>query len=133
MFLLTEFDLAYTSLKSVKGSIVVDHLAAYPVLDESEITNELPNDDIMFVHHISGSTRWQMYFDGASNQYGHGVGALLIAPDGTIISWSMRLCFEDGTIVTNNVAEYEPCILGLEMALEFGILELNLCRLDINS
>ncbi|KAH7867306.1 hypothetical protein Vadar_031754 [Vaccinium darrowii] len=35
-----------------------------------------------------------------------------------------KLLFEEGNVVTNNIAEYEACILGLRMALQYEILEL---------
>ena len=49
---------------------------------------------------------WQLYFDGASNQNGFGVGILIVAPDDTHIPLAFKLYFG----VTNNEAEYEACI-----------------------
>ncbi|GMP32738.1 hypothetical protein CsSME_00006364 [Camellia sinensis var. sinensis] len=57
-----------------------------------------------------------MYFDGASNQYGYGIGVLLIAPNNSCIPLAFKLWFK----VSNNEAEYEACIAGLEAALELG-------------
>ena len=37
LVLLTEFDIQYVTQKSVKGSIVVDHLASLPVSDDRPI------------------------------------------------------------------------------------------------
>ena len=52
-------------------------------------------------------------FDGASNAMGHGIGAVLISPRGGYSPFTARLCFD----CTNNIAEYEACILGLEAAI----------------
>ena len=52
---------------------------------------------------------WKMYFDGASNALGRGVGAVLISPEGNHYPFTTKLSFE----CTNNVAEYEACVLGL--------------------
>lgn len=60
-----------------------------------------------------------MYFDGASNQYGDGVGVLLIAPDGSHMPLSFKLNFPN----SNNTAEYEACIAGLEALLVLGAEE----------
>ena len=57
-----------------------------------------------------------MYLDEASNQYGYGIGVLLIAPDNSSIPLAFKLQFR----VSNNEAEYEACIAGLEAALELG-------------
>ena len=62
-----------------------------------------------------------MYFDGAANHYGYGIGVLLISLHGDIILISVRLTFSDCYPATNNIVEYEACTLGLEIALELGI------------
>ena len=51
-----------------------------------------------------------MYFDRAINQYGNGIGILLITPEGFHIPLAIKLHFE----VTNNMAEYEACIVEME-------------------
>uniref|UniRef100_A0A2N9FWV5 Uncharacterized protein n=1 Tax=Fagus sylvatica TaxID=28930 RepID=A0A2N9FWV5_FAGSY len=61
-----------------------------------------------------------MYFDGAFNQHGYGVGVLFIAPDGVHISLSVKLDF----VATNNVAEYEACIVGLKALLAINVKEI---------
>ena len=54
-------------------------------------------------------SRWGMVFNGAVNQYGNGIGALIITPQGTHFPFTTRLTFK----CTNNMAEYEACIMGL--------------------
>ena len=51
-----------------------------------------------------------MYFDGPMNQYGNGIGVLLITPEGSHISLVVKLNFK----ATNNMAEYEACIARME-------------------
>ena len=51
-----------------------------------------------------------MYFDGAVNSKKSGIGVILISLEGKMIPMAKRLEFE----VTNNQAEYEDCIFGLE-------------------
>ena len=53
---------------------------------------------------------WKMYFDGAINQYGNGIGILLIIPKESHISLAIKLNFE----VTNNMVEYEARIDRME-------------------
>ena len=62
-----------------------------------------------------------MYFDGATNHFGYGIGVLLTSPHGDHIPRSVRLAFMDHYPTTNNIVKYEACILGLETALELGI------------
>ncbi|PKI31814.1 hypothetical protein CRG98_047795 [Punica granatum] len=61
-----------------------------------------------------------MYFDGAVNSMGSGIGAVLISPDGRYYSVAAKIDFP----CTNNVAEYEACILGLQAAIDFKVKEL---------
>ena len=67
---------------------------------------------------------WCMYFDGTANHSGYGIGVLLISPHGDHIPRFVRLAFSDRHPTTNNIVEYEACILGLEMALELGIRQM---------
>ena len=61
----------------------------------------------------------KMYFDEAVNQYGNGIGVLLITPKGSHIPLVVKLNFE----ATNNVAEYEACIVGMEAFQELRVKE----------
>ena len=69
---------------------------------------------------------WRMYFDGATNQSEFGIGVLLISPQGDHIPRSVRFAFSNRHPVTNNIVEYEACILGLEIALELGIKQIEI-------
>ena len=64
---------------------------------------------------------WRMYFDGAANHSGYEIGVLLISPHGDHIPRSICLAFLDRHPTTNNIVEYEACILGLETTLELRI------------
>lgn len=57
-----------------------------------------------------------MYFDGAVNQNENGRGILLISPNQAHSPLTYRLDF----LCTNNMAKYETCIIGLEIALQNG-------------
>ncbi|KAL6314330.1 hypothetical protein AAG906_019032 [Vitis piasezkii] len=70
---------------------------------------------------MTSITGWRLYFDGAANQSGFGIGILLISPQGDHIPRSVRLAFSDHHRLTNNIVEYEACITGLETALDLGI------------
>ena len=118
LVLLTEFDIQYMTQKSVKGSIVADHLASLPVSDDRPIDDDFPDEQFVSMTSITG---WQLYFDGAANQLGFGIGILLISPYGDHIPKSLQLVFFDHHWLTNNIVEYEACIMGLETALDLGI------------
>ena len=65
-----------------------------------------------------------MYFDGATNYFGYGIGVLLISPHGDHIPRFVFLGFFYRDPPTNNIVEYEACILGLETTLELGIRQM---------
>ena len=123
LVLLTEFDIQYVTHKSVKGSIVVDYLASLPLSDDRPIDDDFPNKQFFSMTSITG---WQLYFDGATNQSGFGIGILLISPQCDHIPKSVRLVCSDHHRLTNNIVEYEACITGLEIALDLGIRQLKI-------
>ncbi|RVW76825.1 Transposon Ty3-G Gag-Pol polyprotein [Vitis vinifera] len=93
LVLLTEFNIHYVTQKSIRGSIVADHLASLPVSDARAIDDDFPDEDVAAVTSLS---------EGGA----------------------FRLAFSDRHPATNNIVEYEACILGLETALELGIRQM---------
>ncbi|XP_074314774.1 uncharacterized protein LOC141650423 [Silene latifolia] len=115
--MLSEFDLKYVPLKARKGKVVADFLADNPV-EETDIVDtwSFPDEDIV---HVEDDV-WDLYFDGASNNMGCGIGVLIISPRGEHVPVSIKLDFA----VTNNAAEYEACLLGLHSANKLGVMKL---------
>ena len=116
VLLLSEFDIKYVTQKSVKGRVIVDHLTHCSPEQVEKIQGDFLDEDIMGIEVES----WKMYFDGATNQNGSGIGVLLISLKGAHIPFSGRLNFP----TTNNATEYEACIMGLQAALGLGVKEL---------
>uniref|UniRef100_A0A2N9HCS7 Uncharacterized protein n=1 Tax=Fagus sylvatica TaxID=28930 RepID=A0A2N9HCS7_FAGSY len=81
--------------------------------------SEFPDEDVMTVDEDNHG-RWKLYFDGAANAVGSGIGAVLVSPKGQQTPIAVKLGFD----CTNNMTEYEACIVGLQAALEFGAYEL---------
>ncbi|KAL0439644.1 UNVERIFIED_CONTAM: hypothetical protein Slati_2447400 [Sesamum latifolium] len=61
-----------------------------------------------------------MYFDGASHKEGAGAGVIFITSDGEVLPYSFTLTQN----CSNNAAEYQALILGLEMAVDIKQLHL---------
>ncbi|KAK8705215.1 hypothetical protein V6N13_048821 [Hibiscus sabdariffa] len=122
--LLSEFDIVYVSQKAIKGSIIADFLASRALNDYESLNFNFPDEDLMCVTTNDGGTSesksWTLYFDGASNALGHGIGAVLISPDDVYYPFTSRLEF----YCTNNIAEYEACVMGLLAAIERKIKRL---------
>ena len=65
-----------------------------------------------------------MYFDGALNINGAGVGILFITPTKDKLRYVLRIHFS----ASNNAAEYESCLHGLRIAVELGVKRLMVYR-----
>lgn len=61
--------------------------------------------------------QWYLMFDGASNATVHGIGEVLMYPKNFHLPFTTKLCFT----CTNNMVEYEACILGLEEVVDIRI------------
>ncbi|XP_057976882.1 uncharacterized protein LOC131163987 [Malania oleifera] len=61
-----------------------------------------------------------MLLNGAFNVWGHGIGAVLISPNGKHYPVVAKLTFP----YTNNIAEYEVCILGLQATMDRDVKRL---------
>ena len=119
LVLLIEFDIQYVIQKSIKWCVLADHLASLLVTNSRVIDDDFQDEEIVEVTILSG---WQMYFDSTANHSKYCICVLLISPHGDHIPRSVRLAFSDRYPTTNNIVEYEVCILGLEAALELGII-----------
>ncbi|XP_019071916.1 uncharacterized protein LOC109121636 [Vitis vinifera] len=84
-----EFDIHYVSQKSIKGSIVADHLASLPTSEGRPVDDDFPDKEFIAMTSLS-----------------------------------------DRHPATNNIVECEACILGLEIALELGIRQMEVGRFD---
>ena len=68
-------------------------------------------------------TIWQLEFNGAYQRDGAGASAVLTAPSGTQLKYTVRLDFKG---CTNNVAEYEGLLLNLRKARALGARRLSI-------
>ncbi|XP_075103650.1 uncharacterized protein LOC142178224 [Nicotiana tabacum] len=63
-----------------------------------------------------------MFFNGSACRNGAGAGVVLVPPDRQVLPFSFVL----GETCSNNAAEYQALIIGLEMALDLKILQLEI-------
>jgi len=119
--LLSEYDILYVTQKAIKGSVLADFLAHQPVQDYQPVLPDFPDEDILALFHANEYNHevntWTLFFDGASNVMGHGIGAVLISPENQYIPVTARLCFDR----TNNIAEYEACAMEIQAAIEYRV------------
>ena len=66
--------------KTIKGSVASDFCAENPIEGENGKEDFL-DEDVLDIK----LRAWTIYFDGAVNQYGNGIGVLLTTPNGSHI------------------------------------------------
>ncbi|XP_015960134.1 uncharacterized protein LOC107484040 [Arachis duranensis] len=112
MLSLTEFDLQYVLAKAVKGQVIAEFL----VSNSKDLNDQGANVIDIDIDY------WKLYFDGSKHKDGAGVGILIISLEG----FPSEFLFELKYTCSNNVAEYEALILGLEILISKGVLEVQI-------
>uniref|UniRef100_A0A2N9HY95 Uncharacterized protein n=1 Tax=Fagus sylvatica TaxID=28930 RepID=A0A2N9HY95_FAGSY len=115
--LLSEFDILFVARKAIKGQAIADYLADYPSEQLELMDSEFPDEDVMIVEE-DNQGRWKLYFDGAANAVGSGIGAVLVSPKGQQTPIAVKLGFD----CTNNMTEYEACIVGPASSFRNSVL-----------
>ena len=53
LVLLIEFDIQYVSQKSIKGSVVADHLASLPTIKSRLVDDDFTNEEFVIMNRLS--------------------------------------------------------------------------------
>ncbi|KAI0494874.1 hypothetical protein KFK09_025020 [Dendrobium nobile] len=129
--ILLQFDITYVPQRAVKGQALADFLASHPIPADSPLNDDLPDELVMSVEEQESPT-WEFYFDGASSIKSlrpHetpvvrvGLGLVFVSPEGHTLRYSYSLSEPR----TNNEAEYEALIVGLELAVQMSIVRVKI-------
>ncbi|XP_071922596.1 uncharacterized protein [Coffea arabica] len=114
---LQQFEIIYVLQKAVKGQVLTDFLADHPIPAEWELSDDLPDENVLL---IEIRPPWKMYFDGVTHRHGVGARIVFVTLDGGILLYSFTLSQH----CSNNVAEYQTLILGLEIAVDMEQLDI---------
>ena len=101
LFRSSEFDVRYRPRIAIKGQVVADFIAEYTQ----------PGDE-----GVEGQKPWIIHTDGLSNPHSGGADVVMLTPEGDKIECMIRLDFP----TTNNEAEYEALVAGLDLAKAAG-------------
>ncbi|XP_071928199.1 uncharacterized protein [Coffea arabica] len=110
---LGEYDLSYEPRTAIKAQALADFLAELTFTEGPESTSAFAE--------VSTPSLWTLYVDGSSNGDGSGAGLLLEGPQGEVCSYALRFGFP----ATNNEAEYETLIAGLQLARRLGAQQID--------
>ncbi|XP_074290384.1 uncharacterized protein LOC141617109 [Silene latifolia] len=114
---LSGYDIRYDPRKAIKSQALADFVS-----DFSPAIQNLADEEILTLKGNKEAKVWKMHIDGASNQRGARVGLILRSPQGDLITQAIRCEFK----ATNNEIEYEALILGMQLALELGVRNLQI-------
>ena len=70
--------------KTIKGYIIAEHLTHLPLPVFDEINLEFSDEDLMTIQDLRDLV-WSLYFDGAMNMKGRGIGVVLLSSEGVAI------------------------------------------------
>ncbi|XP_074301041.1 uncharacterized protein LOC141632388 [Silene latifolia] len=112
---LSGYDLKFKPRAAIKSQALEDFVS-----DFSPSLQAQAEKDILTLEEDKGEQMWELNVDGASNMKGAGVGLVLKSPQGDLLVQAVRCEFK----ATNNEAEYEALILGLQLALDLKIRHL---------
>ena len=108
---LSEFDIRYKPKIEIKWKILADFVMEFTSAELAEETQTTPDLPI-----------WKLSVDGANAQ-GSGVKLILTSPKGIDIEYALKFGFR----ASNNEAEYEAVIAGLNLAHSMEVDQLEVC------
>lgn len=104
---LGEHDIEYCPQRAIKGQALADFLV------ESSPEEEPPNTlDELPATEVDPASTWKVYMDGSSTKGKCGAGVVLVSPKGMVLQHALSFDFD----TTNNEAEYEALLVGLNIA-----------------
>ncbi|KAJ9551982.1 hypothetical protein OSB04_016027 [Centaurea solstitialis] len=112
---LSGFDIEFKPKTAIKSQVLADFVAEFSPEIEPPTYDEVNN--VM----LQDNKPWILHVDGSSNIRGSGLGVVLKPSHGGNIVYSIRCDFK----ATNNEAEYEALIAGLDIAYKLGAKQLH--------
>ena len=109
---LSEFDIIYKPKIAIKGQVLADFIMEFTPAEPAENTQAPTNLPI-----------WKLSVDESTNAQGSGAGLILTSPEGIDIEYVLRFRFQ----ASNNEAEYEAVIAGLNLDHSLEIDQLEVC------
>ena len=98
---LSEFNIRYKPKRVIKGKVLADFVMEFTLTEPAKNAQTVTDPSI-----------WKLSVDGAANAQGSRAGLILTSPEGIDIEYELRFGFH----TSNNEAEYEAVIVGLNLA-----------------
>ena len=108
----SEFNIIYKPKTAIKGQVLADVVMEFASAELAEDTRATPDLPI-----------WRLSVDRAANAQGSGDGLILTSSEGIDIEYALIFGFQ----ASNNEAEYEAVIAGLNLAHSMEVDQLEVC------
>ena len=109
---LSEFDIRYKPKTAIKGQVLADFVMEFTSAEPAENTQTTTDLPI-----------WKLSVDEATKAQGSGAWLILTSSEGIDIEYALRFGFQ----ASNNEAEYEAVIAGLNLAHSMEVDQLEVC------
>ena len=113
---LSEFDIRYKPRTAVKGQVLADFIMEFTPSN----TSTKPTETTQLAPYLP---IWRLSVDGVANSQRSGAGLILTSPDGIDMEYALRFGFQ----ASNNEAEYEVVIAGLNLTHSMEADQLEVC------
>ena len=109
---LSEFDIRYKPRTAIKRQVLADFIM--------EFTSTKPTETTQLTFDLP---IWRLSIDGVANTQGSSARLILTSPDGIDVEYAHIFGFQ----ASNNEAEYEAVIVGLNLAHSMEVDQLEVC------
>lgn len=99
--------------------MIADFFVEHPILENSKFHNSVTNE-VAQANLVDKEETWQLLFDGMTRRTAPGVGVVLISPHEHVIPRGYSLI----KLCTNNIAEYNALIVGIQITWKLGLKHL---------
>ena len=114
---LSKYDITFQLCITLKSQVLANFIADFAPNVTPQAYKELLN----LTEH--SNSKWTLSVDGSSNINGSGIGLVLTSPEGDLTQQAIHCGFK----ATNNEAEYEALIAGLNLTKDMGIKKVDVC------
>ena len=109
---LSKFDIRYKPKTAIKGQVLADLVIEFTLAELAKDTGATPDLPI-----------WKLSVDRVANAQWSDAGLILTSPEGIDIEYALIFRF----LASNNEAEYEAVIAGLNLAHSMKVDQLEVC------
>lgn len=121
---ISQYYLIYRPRTAIKAQTLADFIieCSFSTVEKEQNEMILASEEEKMESRLQHEFIWNLFIDEASIYVGSGAGILLKRPDRFKVCYALRFGFP----TSNNIAEYEALLNGMQIALEMGSSNLSI-------